>query len=179
MNVFGSWKPQWTVGPHHIIIVTLYSWQSFFQGSQSTLSSDIEFPFTSPEYGLSNLGLSLFAIHGEKVCCCCCFLHYVWLMNKEFWFLGLLQYFKQSLPTWNFPDPQNWTSSTLWDEQPGFKSSKTSILPFVLNLSTSWFKRWANLSPETLVWTNLIPKQQNHLWRRTFLPPSTQIMQDL
>lgn len=59
------------MGPCHIIIITLYSWQSFFQGSQNTVSSDIEFPFTSPEYGLSNSGLSLFAIHGERDCCYC------------------------------------------------------------------------------------------------------------
>lgn len=90
------------MGPRHIIIIISFTWQSFFQGSQNTLSSDIEFPFTSPEVGLSNSGLSLFAIHGEMDCCCC--LHSAWLTNKELWFLGLLQLFKQSLPKQKFPE---------------------------------------------------------------------------
>lgn len=96
--------------------------------SQNRLSSDIEFPFTSPEYGLSSSGLSLFAIPGETDCCSCCCLHCAWLMNKELQFPGLLQLFKQSLNE-NFlkSSPQIWTA---WKpgEEFGFKPSKPSIM---------------------------------------------------
>lgn len=87
LRVPGWWSPQWTLGPHHIIIIiTLDSWHSVLQGSQHTFSPDIEFPFTSPEYGLSSSGLSLFAVPGERIAAIAAVwaVHGLWTKNSGF-----------------------------------------------------------------------------------------------
>lgn len=150
--------------------------------SQNRLSSDIEFPFTSPEYGLSNSGLSLFAIPGEMDCCSCCCLHCAWLMNKELWFPGLLQLFKQSLNE-NFlkSSPQIWTAWKPEDEESRFKPSKVSCF-FVFNWPRPQSRRNPDLilawPKQSLFLTNLIPSWQKHPWRKRLLLSSTQILQD-